>query len=85
MTKYFLMLVAAAGVVMGAIIYLDRRDKAAEERGKAEQIAINIAKANQYIAERRAKDATFNSMDAKQHCVDAGFEWVLSDGKSFCR
>ena len=54
-------------------------DAVAVERAKV------AAKANQTIAERRAKDAKFDKMDARAHCIDGGLEWVFEDGRSFCR
>lgn len=74
--------VALIGLVM---LWLDNREQAAVQRGVDEQIARNIAKSNQEIATRRATDATFDKMDARQHCLDAKLDWVFIDGKSYCR
>jgi len=54
-----------------------------DERAKV--IAEQLAKSNQNIAERRIRDATFDKFDAAAMCRDGGFEWVFSDGKSYCR
>lgn len=80
-------LVLICALLAGIVGYLDYRDDAHEQRGVDKQVALNIAKANQEIATRRARDATFDKMDARQHCLDAGLEWVFVDaeGKSFCR
>lgn len=76
-----------AAVLYGAsILYLDRRETAAELRGMDQERARVAARANQEIATRRERDAEFDKMDARQHCLDAGLEWVFGDdGKSFCR
>jgi hypothetical protein len=64
---------------VGAVVLKIRSDAVAVERAKV------AAKANQNIAERRAKDAKFDKMDARQHCLADGLEWVFEDGRSFCR
>lgn len=70
-----LLVLGAAGVVVLKI----RADAVAVERAKV------AAKANQNIAERRAKDAKFDKMDAQQHCLADDLEWVFENGRSFCR
>jgi hypothetical protein len=74
--------VCAFAVVLGlglGIVAKIRADAVTVERAKV------AAKANQTIAERRAKDAKFDKMDAQQHCIAGGLEWVFEDGRSFCR
>lgn len=85
MMKYLIAFLCALGFVAGIIVYLDHRDYEAEQRGVDKQIAADIARANQEIATRRVRDAQFDKNDARQHCLDAGLEWVFLDGKSFCR
>lgn len=78
--------VAAAAVSSLAIGWYVNEKRDAEERGAAIERAKVAAKANQNIAERRMKDAQFDKMDARQHCLDADLEWVFGDdGRSFCR
>ncbi len=80
-TKIIIGLVLLAAILSGAagIVAKIRADAVAVERAKI------AAKANQTIAERRVKDAKFDKMDARQHCLDAGLEWVFEDGRSICR
>lgn len=85
MTKYIFIGLIALSLIGGVAAYLDHREDAAERRGVDQQIARDIAKANQEIATRRERDATFDKMDARQHCLDVDLEWVFLDGKSFCR
>ena len=85
MSKELIAAFAAIGFIAAFVLYLDRRDDAAEQRGVDKQIAADIAKANQNIAERRETDAHFDKMDAAAVCSDFGLEWVFEDGKSFCR
>lgn len=72
-------------IVGSVLLWLSSVEQAAVQRGVTEQVSRNIAKANQEIATRRATDVTFDKMDARQHCVDAGLEWVFESGQSFCR
>jgi hypothetical protein len=78
-----LLLICAA--LAGVVGYLDHRDDKAERRGVDKQVGLDIAKANQEIATRRERDATFDKMDARRHCLDVDLEWVFENGKSFCR
>jgi hypothetical protein len=81
MNRIIIGVCAAAIVVGGAtgLIFKIQSDAVAVERAKV------AAKANQTIAERRVKDAKFDKMDAEQHCIAGGLEWVFEDGRSFCR
>ncbi len=74
-------------VVLIALIsgWYYRQQHNAEQRGIDKQIAINLAAANQRIAERRIKDENFNKDNARTVCERDGFEWVFSDNKSYCR
>lgn len=80
-------------MLVGALIYagalfavwMSAQEEAATQRGVDQQIARDIAQANQNIAERRETDAHFDKMDASAVCRDFGLEWVFEDGKSFCR
>lgn len=76
----------AAIVIMAAGGWYMKQLNDAETRGAEIERANVAAKANQRIAERRIRDAQFDKMDARQHCIDAGLDWVFGDdGKSFCR
>jgi hypothetical protein len=57
----------------------------AEQRGREIERAKISAQSNQNIADRRNTDATFDKMDARALCIDAGLEWMQIDGRSFCR
>lgn len=85
MMKYLI----AAGVGFACLalfsVWMAAREYAAEQRGVDEQVARDIAKANQEIATRRETDAKFDSQDARALCDSMGLEWVLENGKSFCR
>lgn len=85
MMRYAIAAGIAFAAIAACIIYLARRDEAAEQRGVDRQIAADIAKANQNIATRRETDAHFDSHDARALCADYGLDWVFEDGKSFCR
>ena len=85
MSRIVLTVIAGVALTAGLLVYLDGREDAAERRGVDKQVAADIAKANQEIATRRERDATFDKMDARQHCLDAGLAWVFEDGQSFCR
>lgn len=85
MTRYVLLAGLVVGLLAGVLVWYQMQISAAERAGREKQIALNVAKANQEIAARRQTDAKFDSMDARQHCVGAGLEWVFVDGKSFCR
>lgn len=81
-------LIAIASVVAGIlaiVLYLGHRENVAEQRGIDQQVARDIAKANQEIATRRETDAKFDSQDARALCVSMSLDWVFDDGKSFCR
>jgi hypothetical protein len=84
---YGLMAAVAVMVIIGGAVFvwLDARERAAVERGVQEQVERDISKANQEIATRRATDAKFDKMDARQFCLDAKLEWVFESGQSFCR
>ena len=85
MIRYLIAAAALVGAILAIVLYLGHREDKAEQRGVEQQVARNIAKANQEIAEMRIKDAKFDKMDARQHCLDADLEWVFENGKSFCR
>lgn len=85
MMRYAIAAGIAFAAIVASIVYLDRRDEAAEQRGVDRQVAADIAKANQNIATRRETDAHFDSLDARALCADYGLDWVFEDGKSFCR
>jgi hypothetical protein len=76
-----------AVVILGAVGgWYAKQQYDAEQRGIAIEKAKVVARANQEIATRRVRDAQFDKMDARQHCLDADLEWVFGDdGKSFCR
>lgn len=77
--------VAVAIVVIGSIAgYLAKLTHDAEQRGIDKQVAADIAKANQNIAERRETDAQFDKLDAAAVCREYGLQWVFSNGKSEC-
>lgn len=59
----------------------------ANRRAEEKQISINVAKANQRIAERRVRDASFDRDDVKRLCLDAGLEWMWDEAnqRSFCQ
>lgn len=84
-SKWLGIAAVAVAVIGAALLWLESREQAAVQRGVTEQVSRNIAKANQEIATRRATDATFDKMDARQHCIDAGLEWVFESERSFCR
>lgn len=82
-------LVAAYAICAAVIIaivggWYAKQQYDAEQRGVAIERDRVIARANQEIAIRRERDAQFDKMDARQHCLDAGLDWVFEDGKSFC-
>lgn len=85
MMKYVYAALIGASVIAAAIAYLKYQENEAERRGAEQQIARDIAKANQEIATRRETDAKFDSQDARALCVSLELEWVFEDGKSFCR
>lgn len=85
MNKILIYAVCTAIVGLAAVTWYVREQRQAEERGAAEERARVSARANQEIATRRARDVEFDKMDARQHCLDAGLEWVFDDGKSSCR
>lgn len=79
--------IVCAGIVgIMAFGWYAKQQHDAEVRGAAQERAKIAARANQEIAVRRERDAQFDKMDARQHCLDAALEWVFDDdGKSFCR
>lgn len=85
MTKYAIAAVLVVSSIFAIVLYLGHREDAAEQRGIDQQVARDIAKANQEIGEMRIRDAKFDKMDARQHCLDAGLEWVFENDRSFCR
>lgn len=85
MKLYALAAVAAFVAVAAFTFYLNTREDAAEQRGVDRQVAADIAKANQNIAERRETDAHFDKLDAAAVCREFGLDWVFEDAKSFCR
>jgi hypothetical protein len=85
MMKYVFAGLAALALVASVFYWLQQRDHEAEKRGVDQQVARDIAKANQEIATRRVTDAKFDSQDARALCLSYGLEWVSEQGKSFCR
>lgn len=86
MSKIATYVICAAIVLAAAGAWYAKQLYDAKQRGAEEERAKVIARANQEIATRRERDAQFDKMDARQHCLDAGLEWVFGDdGKSFCR
>lgn len=85
MTKYVVLVVLVVGFIFSIVLYLGHREDTAEQRGVDQQVARDIAKANQEIATRRETDAKFDSQDARALCISYGLEWVSEQGKSFCR
>ena len=83
--NYIFIGLATGAMIGGVVLYLNHREDAAERRGIDQQVARDIAKANQELATRRATDAKFDKMDARAFCLDAGLEWVFDEGKSLCR
>lgn len=80
---------AIYGVIAVAIVifiggYIAKVKSDAMQAGIDKQVAADIAKANQNIAERRETDAQFNKMDAAAVCREYGLEWVFTNGKSEC-
>lgn len=77
------------GVVVGLIVLVGgwyaKQQYDAVERGKAIEREKIVAKTNQNIAERRARDAKFNRDDTIKLCRDAGLEWFSDAGRSYCR
>jgi hypothetical protein len=72
-------------VILGAVgTWYVKQLHDAELRGVDKQIAAEIAKSNQNIAERRSTDAHFDKYDAAAVCHDFGLQWVFADGKSHC-
>lgn len=85
MTRHLIAVGAVVAGILTIVLWLGLRDEAAERRGMEKEIARRIARANQEIATRRETDASFDSMDARAHCLDAGLDWVFEDGRSLCR
>lgn len=85
MTMRLIIIAAIVGTILAILFYLGHREDKAEQRGVEQQVARDIAKANQEIATRRVTDAKFDSQDAHALCDSMGLEWVFEDGKSFCR
>lgn len=83
--KYVIAALIIGSVVAAGLLWLQTSLTNAERAGADQQIARDIAQANQNIAERRETDAHFDKMDASAVCRDFGLEWVFEDGKSFCR
>lgn len=85
MIRYAVLAALVVGAIFSIVLYLGHREDEAERRGIDQQVARDIAKANQEIGEMRVRDAKFSKMDARQHCLDAGLEWVFENDRSFCR
>lgn len=85
MIKYVFAALVAVALIGGAVAWMAAREDAALERGIEQQMARDVAKANQEIGEMRVRDAKFDKMDARQFCIDAGLLWVFEDNRSFCR
>ena len=84
MTKPILYVIAAV-IILGAIgAWYAKQLHDAEQRGIEKQVAAEIAKSNQNIAERRATDAHFDKYDAAAVCREYGLKWVFADGQSHC-
>lgn len=84
MTKIIIYAAIALAVVGGFWGYLEKLKHDAEQAGINKQIAADIAKANQNIADRRKTDAQFDKLDAAAVCKQFNLEWVFIDGKSEC-
>jgi hypothetical protein len=85
MTMRLAFVAATVVAILGIVLYLGHREDVAEQRGVDQQVARDIAKANQEIATRRETDAKFDSQDARALCTSMGLEWMSEQGKSFCR
>jgi hypothetical protein len=79
----YAVIVAIAVAIIGG--WYGKQQYDAVQRGREIERAKVAAQSNQNIAERRKTDATFDKMDARALCIDAGLEWVFDDGKSLCR
>lgn len=85
MTKFIIYGIVAALIVGAVGTYLGSLYSKGVQAGIDKQIAADIAKANQTIAERRATDAKYNKMDAAALCKQFDLEWVFENGHSECR
>lgn len=85
MIRYAVLAALVVGVIFAIVLYLGHREDEAERRGIERQVARDVAKANQEIATRRETDEKFDSQDARALCLSMSLDWVLEDGKSFCR
>lgn len=85
MTKLPIYAAIAFAVIALAGGWYAKQQYDAEQRGREIERAKTAAQSNQNIADRRNTDATFDKMDARALCIDAGLEWMQIDGKSFCR
>jgi type II secretory pathway pseudopilin PulG len=83
--KYVIAALIFGSLIAGGLLWLQKSLSNAEQAGVDQQVARDIAQANQNIAERRETDAQFDKMDAAAVCRDFGLLWVFEDGKSFCR
>lgn len=77
--------VCGFGVILAAGSLYMVQISAATERGRAIEQAAIAAKANQNIADRRVTDAKFKRDDVIKLCRDAGLEWFVDAGRSYCR
>lgn len=85
MTPRLIAVLAVVMTILAIVLYLGHREDKAEQRGVEQQVARDIAKANQEIATRRETDAKFDSQDARALCDAMGLTWVFENGKSLCR
>lgn len=83
--RYVIAALIIGSIVAGGLLWLQTSLSNAEQSGIDQQVARDIAQANQNIAERRETDAHFDKMDAAAVCRDFGLEWLFEDGKSLCR
>lgn len=84
MTARIIAVAVVAAAILGIILYLGHREDVAEQRGVDQQVARDIAAANQNIATKRETDAKFDSQDARALCDSYGLKWMQRDGESFC-
>ncbi len=89
MSKILLWVAVVSGLCLLIGGWYAKQQYDAEQRGRQVERDRITAQANQNIADRRVRDATFDKQDARQLCIDTPIEprleWVFEDGKSFCR
>lgn len=84
MTKIIPYVALSIAIILAITGYLYQRDQTNIQKGIDKQVAADIAKSNQNIAERRETDAHFDKLDAAAVCREYGREWMFSNGKSEC-